>query len=454
MLAMAHGFATGGMIPGILTVLFCGATAYLGLLFLALCARHPDVKPRGASFAALSALTYPAAGVFFDAAIAIKCFGVSISYLIIFGALMAQVVRSFERVGAASAPAVLLDRRFWITVAMIILVPLSFLRKVRCVPTAPETLPLTLLTQLDSLRYTSYVALVAVADLILVVVYKFFDRSGLDPPGDIYLVHLSPSFVAALPVYIFAYTCAQNLFAIHNELKSNTHQRINYVLTTSIGSAAVIYEILGILGYLTFGSNVSSNLISDYHNSMFIAICRLAISILVLFSYPLQLHPCRASLDKVFASRKEGDELQDDHAAREIPLAKYVAMTSGILLASFLIAVNVRRLETVRAFPTYPDQPDADTLARQVLGFVGSTGSTTISFILPSLFYLRLFPSSPSSSDKRRRLMRFLAVALLIWGVLVFVVCLSLNVIEAVRPGLLIGKYSFIGAATKLGGGA
>lgn len=112
----------------------------------------------------------------------------------------------------------------------------------------------------------------------------------------------------------------------------------------------MIYEILGILGYLTFGSNVSSNLISDYHNSMFIAICRLAISILVLFSYPLQVHPCRASLDKVFSSRKDEDDLanRDDHAAREIPLAKYVAMTSGILLASFLIAVNVRRLETVR----------------------------------------------------------------------------------------------------------
>lgn len=130
MLAMAHGFATGGMIPGIITVLFCGGTAYLGLLFLALCAAHPDVEPRHASFAALSALTYPSAGVFFDAAIAIKCFGVSISYLIIFGALMAQVVKSFERIGTSAAPAVLLDRRFWITVAMVILVPLSLLRKV------------------------------------------------------------------------------------------------------------------------------------------------------------------------------------------------------------------------------------------------------------------------------------------------------------------------------------
>ena len=34
--------------------------------------------------------------------------------------------------------------------------------------------------------------------------------------------------------------------------------------------------------------------------SLFIAIGQLAIVILVLFSYPLQVHPCRNCLDKIF----------------------------------------------------------------------------------------------------------------------------------------------------------
>lgn len=49
--------------------------------------------------------------------------------------------------------------------------------------------------------------------------------------------------------------------------------------------------------------------------------------------------------------------------------------------------------------------------------------------------------------------MRTLALALLIWGVVVFVVCLSLNIVEAAAPGLLTKKLSFVGSATRLSGG-
>lgn len=80
---------TSGLLPGFLAILFCGITAALGLYFLsvsasAICSSSPspssprpgrrkDDVPRRASWAALSAKTYPSAGVFFDAAIAIKC---------------------------------------------------------------------------------------------------------------------------------------------------------------------------------------------------------------------------------------------------------------------------------------------------------------------------------------------------------------------------------------------
>jgi amino acid permease len=107
-------------------------------------------------------------------------FGVSISYLIILGALMPRVVVSFT----STPPSFLLDRRLWITLSLTILVPLAFLRR------------------LDSLRFTSYIALIAVADLVIVVVWKFFDRSGLAPPGEIELVNLSPALISALPVYV------------------------------------------------------------------------------------------------------------------------------------------------------------------------------------------------------------------------------------------------------------
>lgn len=46
------------------------------------------------------------------------------------------------------------------------------------------------------------------------------------------------------------------LFPIFNEINKNTQKRMNIVIGTSIGSAALIYEIIAIFGYLTFGSKV------------------------------------------------------------------------------------------------------------------------------------------------------------------------------------------------------
>jgi hypothetical protein len=81
-----------------------------------------------------------------------------------------------------------------------------------------------------------------------------------------------------------------------------------------------------------------------------------------------------------------------------------------------------------------------------VLGFVGSTGSTTISFILPAVFYLKLFNNPEKRSDRVRRA---LAWCLLVYGFTVMVrrfretdgeahlptqiVCLALNTYEAIK---------------------
>ena len=68
--------ASAGIIPTVLTCAMSGFVAAFGLYLLSLCAGH--APRRRASFFAIAQLTFPSAAVFFDAAIAIKCFGVSI----------------------------------------------------------------------------------------------------------------------------------------------------------------------------------------------------------------------------------------------------------------------------------------------------------------------------------------------------------------------------------------
>lgn len=151
--------ASAGIIPGIITCIFSGSVAAFGLYLLTLCA--PKAPHRRASFFAVAELTFPKAAVFFDAAIAVKCFGVSIryftykclgidvdvtcSYLIIVKSLMPNVVASlYHDLSHNDPPALALSGRLWITILMGILFPLSFMRKI------------------DSLRHTSYVALFSV----------------------------------------------------------------------------------------------------------------------------------------------------------------------------------------------------------------------------------------------------------------------------------------------------
>ncbi|KAK9895494.1 hypothetical protein P389DRAFT_205609 [Cystobasidium minutum MCA 4210] len=370
MLSMPYAVASWGSLPGGFLILVCGCMSWLGLHFLSRAATH--TKPaRSSSFAALADITYPKASILFDSAIAIKCSGVATSYLIIIGSLMPRVVKSFDK----DPPDWLLDRHLWIVVAMAILSPLCYLR------------------QLHSLRFTSYIAVVAAVDLVFVVIYKFFDRSGLEPSSPKHLFAFSSSSVANLPVYIFAFTCAQNIFSCYNELKENTKGRMNLVTGVSIGSAALIYELVGVLGYITFGENTPPNILSAYHDTLFINICRFGIVLCVLFGYPLQILPARNSLQHLSSGQDTA--------------VKHILLTTVLLFVTFLVSMNVDHLAIV-------------------LGIIGSTGSTTISFILPALFYLKLFPKS------EWRGARTCARILLCLGVIIMCVCLALNMWHAV----------------------
>lgn len=186
-----------------------------------------------------------------------------------------------------------------------------------------------------------------------------------------------------------------------------------------------------------------------YPRTRLVSFCQVGITILVLFSYPLQLHPARASLDKFLfpVQPAEGDEASDHGSGDEIPLGRFVIESGVLLFSTFVIAMFVSSLEVV-------------------LGFVGATGSTTISFILPAVFCACPLPSSllPSSfararpqkltscpahpslarpcavlslfkgsTDPRDQRLRLAAMALLAWGVLVMVVSLTLNVYHLVH---------------------
>lgn len=259
-------------------------------------------------------------------------------------------------------------------------------------------------------------------------------------------------------------------------LTASVH-RTTSVVVTSIGSATFVYILVAITGYLSFGNDVAGNIVGmcEYRHKLPVpnslltstidipsiasTIGKAAIVILVMFSYPLQVHPCRASVDAVLKWRPYGlraSRISNSASpSRSVPLLaparptarndtiselRFAIITTVIIILSYTVAMTVSSLD-------------------KVLAYVGSTGSTSISFILPGLFYYKI--SSPDSihhqqlskeddddaSDDddeedtligqgntkrlhwRKTILRKLSLALAIYGIFVMVICLATNII-------------------------
>ena len=267
-------------------------------------------------------------------------------------------------------------------------------------------IPLSFLRRLDSLKYTSVVALISIGYLVILVVYHFYTGDTLQPDRTpIRVIRWAGAIptLSSFPVIVFAYTCHQNMFSVLNEMNNNSHFRTLSVVIVSNGTAASIYVLVAIIGYLSFGNDIGGNIISQYLPSVSSTIARAAIVVLVMFSYPLQVHPCRASVDAVLKwrpksiSKNSGPSSLESSPLRSIPLlstgrkrnddslseTRFAAITTAIIILSFIVAMTVNSLEAV-------------------LAYVGSTGSTSISLILPGLFYYKI--SSPDSALHQRLL--------------------------------------------------
>jgi amino acid permease len=161
--------------------------------------------------------------------------------------------------------------------------------------------------------------------------------------------------------------------------------------------------------------------------SIFIAVGQLAIVILVMFSYPLQVHPCRNCLDKIFhlgyqapnsalADENNDDvSIVDEHSAGDMSTFKHTVLTVAIIVGGFSIAYFVDNLQMGKSLHVAVNVMSAQHTT--VLSFVGSTGSTTVSFILPGLFFWKLTRNDTRTSKMLNRS----ALGLAIYGMLVFV---------------------------------
>jgi amino acid permease len=82
--------------------------------------------------------------------------------------------------------------------------------------------------------------------------------------GELDIVTNFDSTMKNLAIFVFSFTCHQNVFSIVNELERPTQRRVDSVIALAIGSAFVLYMIVAIEGYKTYGSNVKGDILLNY----------------------------------------------------------------------------------------------------------------------------------------------------------------------------------------------
>ena len=162
-----------------------------------------------------------------------------------------------------------------------------------------------------------------------------------------------------LPIFIFGFTCHQNIFTVCNELRRPSIARVDRVITGSVGMALLVYLIIAICGYATYGSNVESDILESYPENTLLTVVRMFVSFLVIFAYPLQAHPARMCFMALWKASTGGEEpsVAQGHF-------RYWTITLCFLAGTLTIAMSLDDLGVM-------------------LSIVGATGSTMVSYILP-----------------------------------------------------------------------
>jgi len=277
-----------------------------------------------------------------DFCVFINGFGCAVGYLIVMSTFMSEVIKSFS----PNVDERLCNRHLW------------------CVAFAVLTFPLLLVKNLDNLKFTSFLVVIFVLYSLGTMIYYM-----ICPPNWEYkpVVHFglpgdTVQFMKVFAIIVNAFACSQNVPRIVNTLVNPTQKRLNFIFLTSTAMSLVMYLGAGYIGYSTFGDRVDSNILKNYPSGLLpINIARLAITLSLAGSYPVQLHPARNSLSILLFGAP----------AEWLPLYRYFLLTTGIWGGTVGIAMITDNLGTV-------------------LTFIGALAAVPLTFIYPNLFWVQV----------------------------------------------------------------
>lgn len=203
-LGLPYAFAHTGVVLGTILLLASAVITVFNLHILAKCASRTKEQP--SSFYIVTAACLPNYGFIVDLTVFLQCMLSGMGYLIIIGGLMPDAM---EQIGASG---IWIHRQTWVLIGFIVVGPLACAKN------------------LDSLRFTTYFAILCIFFLACVSISYSFPSSGLNPcldfqsnnnyksaecVGEKHNVILSYGTMKVFAIFTNGYTCQQVTTLIH-----------------------------------------------------------------------------------------------------------------------------------------------------------------------------------------------------------------------------------------------
>ena len=274
---MPFAFAKCGWILGTVLIFVSACVSAFGSHLLTVCALK---TPQPSSFYSIAQIVAPKFAFAIEFYIAATLFGVTTSYLFVIGDSLPLALKELHA-------------------------PVFFQNRIVCILLMAGLLciPFSLLPSLDSLRYTSLLSSGMLLYLaLLIALYSLGipnftlldpcfqhgrDADGADATANPYCtfdytqrsyVRFDVETMKVLPIFLYNFSCQQNVFVVANEVKNPSLSKINSIFTASAVTAGVLYVITACCAYATFGVNIVSDILQMYPGWAFITSCFLVVN--------------------------------------------------------------------------------------------------------------------------------------------------------------------------------
>lgn len=344
-LALPYGVSVCGVIPALILFAIAGAAAYASNVILFRCVHKTGLGSYGELMVGILG-KYGA--MILDGLVWIEGLGAVATYLVFIMDYVPQVCA-------------LWGEDAWCTDRMNILVAASAV-----------IWPLSCLRGLSALRYVSTWSILTVILTCVVVIWKAhacFEKTGRALPEVLTETRLCMNSFQVLTMACFAFMNHTNTPEIALRLRAPSRRRFAKVVGTSSALLWAVYCAIATCGFVSFLEKTSPDFLTNYElRDVSVILCRVSLSVTLVFACPLNSFPAMQSLFNILESfRSSGPKsvlLYDMNIVR-------VPVTTICFALTVLVAVRT---------PTVAD----------LISVVCAFFSSPLMFAFPAVMYWRI----------------------------------------------------------------